>query len=168
MELPYRFREPAFRKYEADLARVVQNFPTPVTIVGPPSTETYSCRFRDAVQSLFDNRWVTSIDMNRFLTCYPYIKVAIRGGDIVIGDKQSVKEIPTLQPSIVKTVSFDYEELIDPDIDLLKATIVMHHHRLKVTPTLIKFSVKRDLKSEGWEDNFDIAIEPTSDGFKIL
>lgn len=96
--LPYRFRERAFRTYESAIAAVTKAYPGVITF-NPKlnynqTTETFSCRFRDAMRSFAEHAWhSTTIDHARFLTICDSISVSTfyTGGLIRIGDKDELK-----------------------------------------------------------------------------
>lgn len=94
--LPHRFREKQFRRFESIIATVTNCFPARVD-VNPTSYEmspvTFSCRLRDAMNSLATNRWPTSVNMERFDAIHKEIKVSERiTGLVHIGDKDTIRD----------------------------------------------------------------------------
>lgn len=96
--LPYRFRERTFRTYESAIAAVTKAYPGVITF-NPKlnynqTTETFSCRFRDAMRSFAEHAWhSTIIDHAHFITICDSISVSTfyTGGLIRIGDKDELK-----------------------------------------------------------------------------
>ena len=82
-DLPYRFREQSFRRFEPHINDIVNCFPEPIVIdPSPLSQVTFSCRLRDAIKSLSENRWPTDINMERFDIIYPNIVVCEGLGEV--------------------------------------------------------------------------------------
>lgn len=166
--LPWRFRESTFRLYESTIATIVEQFPTPVTFNPTVSTETFSCRLRDAMNSLKEHNWTTFINMQRFFLIHPQVRVCVRGTQVIAGDVRAI------QMALKKTIGHEpavgvvRETLVDPREDLLLATITLHHYRLRTEPTVIRFTQPRDLKAEEWETKYDVAIDTQPDGSFLL
>lgn len=167
---PFRYRESTFRNYEAAIRQIVEAYPKAVTFT-PRSVETFSCRLRDSMKSLFIYGWQTNVDTEKFGRCHDGIVVAIRDHEVIAGSLKAIREAKpsTDQPPKGFTIEKVFETLTDPAPDLLEATLVLHHYRLKVNPTTVKFTTHRDLRSEGHEMRYDVAIEQKEDGsFLIL
>lgn len=95
--LPYRFREQQFRRFESLITTAVNCFPqrydvNPVTY--SMAATTLSCRLRDAMNSLKENRWSTTVDMEKFDRIWPgELKVGERNtGLVVTGDKDTIRD----------------------------------------------------------------------------
>lgn len=69
-QLPHRFRESAFRQYEAIIAAVVKGYPNALSFnpgLYKLSSVTFSCRLRDAIKSWNTHHWPTSsFDKDQF------------------------------------------------------------------------------------------------------
>lgn len=101
-DLPPRFTETSFRRWEQIIKTIVDIAPSRLTL-NPRfdlSQETVSCRLRDAMRSLHENKWATVIDMPKFDSLYPTIQVAREGDLVVIQHK-----VPTKMPVIVKEIT---------------------------------------------------------------
>jgi hypothetical protein len=102
-QLPWRFRERAFRVYEPIIAQVISAYPSVITF-NPQlqyrlSPVTFACRFRDALKSYAKHSWPSSlIDRKRFEEVCN--KIATSEGEsfgiIRIGDKTELKR-PSLE-----------------------------------------------------------------------
>ena len=61
--IPHRFREKAFRRYEQLIGQIVNSFPSICTFKPSQfnlSPVTFSCRLRDAIKSWEQNHWPTT------------------------------------------------------------------------------------------------------------
>lgn len=101
-DIPPRFREEAFRRYEAIIKTAIDILPSELDI-DPRGTlglspETVTNRLRDAMRSLKQYRWTTSVDMVRFLEHFDRLEVARkRANDSLIVVR--LKEKKTVQTS---------------------------------------------------------------------
>ena len=85
LNLPPRFTETSFRRWEQIIKTAVDIAPSRLTL-NPRfdlTQETVSCRLRDAIRSLYEHKWTTVVDMPKFNALYDTIQVA-REGDLVI------------------------------------------------------------------------------------
>lgn len=91
-QLPHRFRERQFRTYEPYITQIVNRFPQ-VSIFGMheigASSVTFSCRLRDAIRSLKDNKWTTTVP-DSFWDIEPSLIVSDRGKEVWVGDKAAL------------------------------------------------------------------------------
>lgn len=98
-KLPHRLRESSFRRYEQAIHSIVESWPSVVILdPGPLSNETYSARLRDAIQSLLQYNWPTSIDVHKLRKLRHEIVVSNRDGTIVAGPRHNAR--PPLQPVV--------------------------------------------------------------------
>ena len=86
-QIPHRFNEQSFRRYEPFIKRVMEDWPSVLTFdVRPIATCTFACRLRDAMRSLVQFRWPTSIDLEKFIKLQPEVCVSERiNGQVLVG-----------------------------------------------------------------------------------
>lgn len=88
--LPLRFSEASFRRYERHIHAIVINFPRPVSFrPESASLETFSCRLRDAITSHITYKWPSSIDPVELSTIRGKIVVQQREGMVVVGPRKT-------------------------------------------------------------------------------
>lgn len=91
--IPSRFKESAFKRYEPYIDVVMRNFPSVVRLNPEPlSPETFSCRFRDAVKAVLKYNYSTYLDLNKLRQIQPDMIVSMQETEIVIGDKDTIKQ----------------------------------------------------------------------------
>lgn len=103
LTLPPRFRESSFRTYEPLIATIVARYPTRLNIDPADferSSETVSARLRDAMTSFATHGWESEINLARFKQIHPTLIVSQRGGLVVIGTKETLKDKPDQQIEI--------------------------------------------------------------------
>src|SRR5271157_786104 len=95
-ELPHRFREESFRKYEMILNNAVQAWPNAVKAdphLFNVAQVTFACRCRDAKKSLHDHHWETMIDMQKFEAIQSKLEVSERtDGTVLIGSAEAISK----------------------------------------------------------------------------
>ena len=93
--LPFRLTEKCFRVYEPYIAYAMRILPSSYTIDVMPdklAPTTVEARMRDAMRSLRQFRWTTSVDMIRFDALYDDIKVNIDGKTVVISLRNTTQQ----------------------------------------------------------------------------
>lgn len=106
--IPPRFNEASFRRYEPFITSAMLVLPSELDIhcreqLGL-SPETVSCRLRDAMRSLHTYNWQTSVNMLKFAEYYSQLEVARKhtdAGIVVIRLKTSRAVEPTKQLSYI-------------------------------------------------------------------
>lgn len=169
-QLPYRFRESAFRFYEPAIAEIVKKFPC-VVVINPKkwnmSPVTIACRLRDAVKSLKENQWSTYIDIKIFNAIADIITVAERHGQVFIGNKQTVKQnFPLVTcPSFLSEVgeSVTITTHTQSDRDFLCKLASQKAFRLP-----IRIIGLTEEHITYMQNNYDVAIERQNDGSHLL
>ena len=162
--LPYRFRESAFRNYENMIAVIMSHYPN-VYWFTPSNVETFSCRLRDAMNSWRENKWTSDLNLHEF--CKMQIRVAIRGSRVIVGHPDAVKA--TFRDPLPSGIHQEPAHLVvtnpsDPD---LLALLQLHHSRILTNPTLIHFD--HPFSPEPYEQKFDVAFEKTGEGeWKVI
>lgn len=178
--LPYRFRQEACREYANHISGILAEFPR-VVVFSPLNVETFSCRLRDAMKSLVTYRWAFYKNLPALVQNHPYIRVAIRGSNVIAGGKQEVrawvdaneisKGTDDSTPTTKSPLGLDVK---NPDQKTLEALFYLHHARILTLPTIISFDGLLDLDKfthtiPEWEQNYDIAIVPDGDkSYRVL
>lgn len=92
---PARLNERSFRRYESVIFRAVTTFPAAFE-VATPQPNAYACGLRNALKSLYQFQWQTTVPHNLFLELYASRKIVVREatGKVVIGDRHTTKERP--------------------------------------------------------------------------
>lgn len=165
--LPHRFSEKSFRRYEGIIYAVTERFPQP-TVINPVdltlSAETVRGRLRDAITSLKHHCWQTKIPMDVFLKIHDEIVVSLRpDGKVVVGDKDTVKldEVATFS-AVDPTTVLDCTQY--PDLSLSMVCFLAHNRalakklKLKLLPEIAKQMT----------DNYDILLVEQGDNIYLL
>lgn len=166
-DLPYRFREAAFKRYEGVIASVVAAYPACVDFKPREefglSPTTFSCRLRDAMRSAIDNKWPTSrFDLMRLMQIHDDIQVAERNDVVKVGSKEQVREAAPLQVDVEA-----YKAATSSPIELLNDAEKVFLCRLIIkgvlaTPLIVHGLTEID--TECLQQTFDLAIIPNKDG----
>lgn len=114
--IPYRLTEKCFREYEADITQAMLVLPSTYQIKPKPgrSQNTVEARLRDAMRSLHQFRWTTSVNMLKFDDLYNDIKVGRDGEDVVVflrGSKQQ-----QTQANVAARLDVPAEKCLAPNI----------------------------------------------------
>lgn len=171
ISLPPRFSERAFRRYESVLKSAVDNHPNEV-VVDPAqfglSLATVEQRLRDAKRSFIDNKWVSTIDRDKFLRLQDADDLQVRSetdGKIHIG-RPPMKEM-TLTAELIAGPSrnvavLDFKGLMLNSIQTLCA---LASERALARPIRLAItSAEADVLFE----SYDISLAPQPDGTYIL
>jgi hypothetical protein len=168
-ELPYLQSERHFHLYEDYIAKIVTNWPQ-LTVFPKErlSVETLSTRIRICMKSLVDNQWATKIPFDKFIQIEDDIVVSTTAnpGCVTCGPYDLVrKKVPLgsqVEPSVTQLMP--KVNLIDPPEDLIKAVVVLHHHRLLMEPSVIK-TTKPILYLQ---ELYDVVIQDADGTYTIL
>lgn len=166
-ELTYRYSERHFKRYEAHIATIVRQWPA-VSVFDPTtlSLETFSCRLRDAMKSLHDNQWTSSVDAMKFVQIADDITVSTSShpGKVAVGPRDKLRKLVPLGRSVEaepapQTLTVPAINLINPPVDTIIATLVFHRDRILVEPSVIE--TPEDLIALG--GGYDVEIEKTAE-----
>ena len=117
MNIPQRFSEAAFRRYEAIITQAVAVLPSRFTFHPHDlslSAETVAQRLRDAMRSLSTYRWNTTVNMVKFDKAYGTLQVKREGDELVIARRGEDKQ------AALSATSPDLIEITNPTkIELL-------------------------------------------------
>lgn len=171
--LPYRYSERHFRRYEPSIAVIVRQWPM-VTVLDPSplALETFSCRLRDAIKSMRDNQWSSKdISTMKFVQIVDEITISTvaHPGKVSVGPYDVLRKlVPVGKPIEPNPESLGQAvpiiNLVDPDKELIEAVLVLHHHRILVEPSVL--TTKRfDVVEES--SRFDIVVEKDGDRYTI-
>jgi hypothetical protein len=127
-QLPHRFREDQFRRYEPYIAQIVKAFPRPVSFkMNELASTTFSSRLRDSIKSLEQHGWKT--DWPYLPAILAAITVADRGNLVVGGDAAHIRLMSqagllaeaTSEPTVVSTQELTVQLLSEADAVLMLA-----------------------------------------------
>jgi hypothetical protein len=169
--LPPRFREKAFRRYETDLYLAVRNYPE--TGIIDPATKglspvTVAQRLRDAKTSYLQHDWKpTRIDRQRFLQVHEDLIVReTMDGMVKIGPcKEAEESSNTSPPSFDEPRERRIVDMTDCSIDEIRTMARLAHER--ALAVRIRVSID-NATVESLYDQWDIGLERLSDGLYIL
>jgi hypothetical protein len=129
-QLPQRFSEASFRRWERIIETAVELLPS--RLVLPPrmeyTQETVSCGVRNAMRSLYEHGWNTTVDVLKFNDYYLKIEVARDGEDVIIQLKQRrPQQVDQTPPSTIV--------INTPTNDELKSAIILRANQ-RIAPVL--------------------------------
>ena len=175
-DLPYRLSERHFRRYEPIIKAIVTAWPLP-TICDPVlatgqrlSMETYSCRLRDAIKSLDQNQWSSDINIMKFVQIVDDIVVSTvaHAGKVSVGPYESVRKLtPAGEKVEIGSALHSPSQAVpkinlnNPDPELIRAVLLMHHHRIFVEPSTITTHIP--ISGEG----LDIEVDKKDNTYTI-
>lgn len=163
-QLPPRFTEASFRRYEGAISTVIASWPKAITFdTMPLRPVTFACRLRDAMRSLSEHSWMTDIDLVRFQMLYPFIVVREADGKVVVGGREETKPaaqsvgrvIPAISPGVF------YDEDADPTAEVTEAIAMLVEKKLLIPGQTIRS--KRNL-SYLEKRNPEVAVVSNGDG----
>jgi len=160
MNLPNRFTESAFRRYEAIIANIIDSYPAPVTINPKDirlSCETVSARLRDAITSYRAHRWESTVVDDRIDNMLISVRV-LPNGLVVASGPGGVNAVNTTQPT--KTAEINLNETPIKVLCLLAAS------RLLTRPVKV-FPLLAD-DANVLEGLFDVSLTKCGDATYIL
>lgn len=115
-EIPQRFTEAAFRRYEGIIAQAVAVLPSRYHFEPRSlglSLETATARLRDAMRSLHIYRWTTGVNMTAFDRYWPSLLVRQEPPYITIDLRRHGEPLPAREtPSASLEVSCPNEEVV--------------------------------------------------------
>ena len=170
-QLSYRFREDVVRRYERDIATMVDNYPNITQInSGTLSQVTYVCRLRDAKNSFAMHRWPSDfIDYDKFLRIYEDIVIRERPDGTIIGGSREATKLATGQQ--IATEDHLIEQIIHFDESKLTATELVCLLLTKgVIPRGTRFYISNLPDAHGirFEQSYDVGIQKQADGTHLI
>lgn len=174
--LPYLQSERHFKLYENYIFRIVNNWPNITTFKPEPphsSVETLSTRIRMCMKSLRNNQWDTMIPFGKFIQIVDEIVVstAANPGCVTCGPMDSLrKKVPLGTPVETEiTQVVPLVNLTNPEQDLLKAVLVLHHHRLLSEPSKVRITTPTGQSYlTTMAQIYDVSVEQEGEEFTIL
>jgi hypothetical protein len=175
LSIPQRFREPAFRRYEEIIAKVVTTFPA-CLILDPKSLtyrslsiETVTCRLRDAISSYERFRWPTSkftdAQFDHARRNGLVVSQHIDRGLVLVGNRETIKaaSVDPVVPAIVESPVADTSPL-EHNI-LIKSYAELEHLASLCAERVISRPLILTLDNSEWGvkivTSFDVEVEPT-------
>jgi len=177
--LPARFSEPYFRRYEDHIDTIVNLWPKPVDFTVQGSVTTFACRLRDAMRSLHENNWTTKINRQVFNQIYrspkdkSFVVQECANGIVkvtderLIGSKDTAKVVLT-KPSQPDTVTLSGEPFIFETVltfDKKKFLCHLAHLRLLCRPIILDLD---EQEKDELINSYDILLEPQTEGKYLL
>ena len=175
-EMPHRFREESFRFYEPFINDIVVPWPKEVKKFYPNhynrAQATFACRLRDAMKSLRDNKWSTSVDMAKFLEAYPLIVVSERtDGTVLCGPKDAIASYVNLSSNDIPQsmpLNTDADETFIVDLSKpAKEVIAELSQARKIVPRLLLVGIT-DTDVDALSKSYDVAIDKKDEHTYIL
>ena len=176
-QLPHRFRESSFRKYEWYIAQAVEAFPATIAVMPRSlgiSSITFACRCRDAIKSHRDYNWTPStVHRGKFEDCAPYLVVSERSdGSILMGSREAIIKHATDANSGAFSVPAPSEATVSGEVLTLstkeqKDLIMLLSHRRLLQPKLFLTGLT-DPEVAAYQQRYDIAIDKHDDTTYIL
>ena len=169
-ELPHRYRQDQFRRYETYINHAVEAHPQAVKCdpkLFNIKQITFVARLRDAMRSLWDNQWNTTINNTKFREIYESIQVTERtDGTILIGTKEAIKGW-IQQDKIPELTAADSNEILTLKDPQTKELIMWLSHKRLLAPRLKVIGLTDDEVVE-FQNNFDVSIDKNPDGSWLL
>lgn len=159
-----RFSELAFRRYEATIAAIVQQWPSALIFSPAPlSVETFSCRLRDAIKSHQTHQWPSkSVNLMKFIQIADDIVVSTTAnpGKITVAPATYFAKCKQIDFTLEKAqaepqTNVPHIRLENPTPDLIGAVILMHHYGIFSEPSMIKTPI--DITHYSTTHNIEIA-----------
>lgn len=175
MSLPARFSEPYFRRYEQTIAQIVDAWPQPVDFQIAGSVTTFACRLRDAMKSLTENKWPTTmVNMDVFNEIHPspkdkkFVVQELPNGIVRVCDSNLLISKDSIKVAVNNSTSKPSNppvELLDLNLFQIKTVCLLAHHRLLNTSILVSLA---DEEATDLNNSFDILLEKQSEGKYLL
>lgn len=165
--VPYLQSAAHFHLYEDHLLRIVMNWPQ-LSIWKPldhgVTPEALAFHLRQAISALSEHHYDSKVPFAKFIQICDDIVVsttAVPGG-VVCGPADIVRKRNPLGTPVEIDVAqlVPKLHLVDPDNDLTKAVIVMHHHRLLSEPTVIETACPQYLLA--MVQLYDVTLTPSA------
>lgn len=161
---PQRFSEHAFRRYEACIAQVVTQWPTPV-VFDPAraqlSLETFTCRLRDAITGAMKYSYTSEdFDVLRLFDIHDELVVAQRDGKVVVGPKEALKSFTPVQPIHAASKGQDVYDLKNPTRAVLEAFCLLLSERLLGKPVVVHLMDPQLLTEMQGKYDIDASLNP--------
>lgn len=168
MNVPYHKSEKMFRRYEQHIASVLQHWPEPVSFDAKPlSVTTFSCRFRDAITSVLEYNWPTSLDLERLRALRDEFEVCVVAGMVMVRKKGLGKAMATVGKLDEVLTHDDFIfTLNNPEPAVLFAAAILVDRKVITRPIKIK-NTPRSLLDQVTE-RFDVGISDDVHGYYVM
>lgn len=171
-QLPYRFREEQFRRYEPFIADAIAKYPGPI-IINPGllglNTVTFACRFRDACQSYLKHNWPSRlINREEFLLNFPNIGVAESHslGTVRIGERKLLRsgQLMPIVPHVSNaTLGVNPQHLTITTDEQFELICRLASMRLLTSEVTISGPAVTLENKNIYDQQYDVSIEFTAD-----
>lgn len=164
MNIPQRFSEAAFRRYEPTIVIVMTNWPLVQTFdPAPLSAETFANRLRDSMRSLMDYGWKTDINTGRFIELRAEISVRIRNdGRVIVGPRLTpITFTNETTPEANNTVF----KVTAPPPAVIQALFTLLHNRLITQVIVVE---PNEIVINEYAEGFDVAVIRKGDHLIIV
>lgn len=165
---PARLNERSFRRYEPVIFKAVTTFPVAFA-VATSQPNAYACGLRNALKSLYQFQWQTTVPHNLFLELYESRKIVVREatGKVVIGDRYTTKERPAEAASASGLIIKPHRsEAASPVVDVSNlaavASILCDLAAQRTLACPIVLSGLTDEAAAELNQSFDVLLERTS------
>lgn len=169
-EIPHRFSEGQFRRYEKYINYAIEAYPQAIKcdpVSFDVATATFIARLRDAMKSYETYKWPSTINPEKFTLAYPQIQVIQRvDGTILIGPRMATQQWG--KQDGVKEVVVEIINAI-PNTCLLLCTydekdlLMRLSHNRWLAPSLKVKGLSYE-EAETFQKQYDIAIDDNNDG----
>lgn len=179
MNKPYLKSEAHYQRYAGYIDQIVSGWPGPVALKPKPpvaSVETLASRLRICISALRDaitdgEHWKLNFTEPHFsMICDSIVTsttftpgMVVCGSSSVLKEKTKITRIDPVIEQIVPKVNLHH-----PDGELIKAIMVLHHHRLLTEPSTIEANADGANFIDHFSRYYDIAVERDGDKFTIL
>lgn len=157
-QLPHRFREDQFRRYEKVIEQVVTSYPSANLFDPAPfRSTTFACRLRDAMSSLLTHHWATTVDVKRLSEIRSDITVSeVTGGKVYVSSRQNRDQSAVGEVVEADKAGFTID---DPNGCELRAFAVLYHYKRLTTPTIFtNLAPEMDALLTEFEQTYDVGL----------
>jgi hypothetical protein len=169
-QLPQRYRENQFRRYEQIIHNATEQWPA-ATKCDPTllniAQATFVCRLRDAIKSYYDHSWPSNINRVKFVGIYQEMLVSERvDGTILIGHREAIKNWCAVDntPLMVPETPHDAISVLH----LTAAEMIMKLSHLRLLAPRIKLIDLTDIEADDFQQKYDISLDKNLDGSHTL
>lgn len=170
--LPHRFRYEVVRRYEGDIAQIVEAKGNVVkfdpSLRGLSST-TFSCRLRDAMNAYLIHHWpAVRFDMVDLVRLHPTLQVKDKGHEVWVGTPQAFTALAALdeEPSAQRDLTADPVEYPnEPDDMELHAICFLASKRAFRSKILVPLT---PIGAKWCEEHYDVVVEEKSPGMYYI
>jgi len=174
-DLPHRFRQDSFRKYEPFIRSAVDAWPNMVK-ADPAQYNvaqvTFACRLRDAKRSLYEHHWPTDVDIEKFNKIgFLNIEVSERiDGSVLVGSHEAIvkyAEATTSMPVATLVPEHSSEHIFTLTTKEQKELLMELSARRLLAPRMFVMGLTSD-EVDFYQKNYDVALDKHDERTWIL